>query len=174
VDGVVLINQSTVVAAGFPYVISQAGSYKLSGNLQVPTGVNGIQITASNVALDLNGFSITNADPSASTTLVRTVGAVQSVTVRNGTISCVSQALGSIPIDTAVASGTVLEDLSLLTSSGGVAFGSSVIVRRVSFPSGAVFITCPALVVDSLAQQFIRNQASSTACAFGFVSGNVI
>ena len=36
VDGQVLINQSTVIAAGgFPYVISQPGSYKLSGNLNV-------------------------------------------------------------------------------------------------------------------------------------------
>ena len=31
VDGVVLINQSTVMTSGgFPYVISQPGSYKLS------------------------------------------------------------------------------------------------------------------------------------------------
>ena len=38
VDGVVLINQSTVVAAGgFPYIISQPGSYKLSGNLIMAT-----------------------------------------------------------------------------------------------------------------------------------------
>jgi hypothetical protein len=36
VDGVVLINQSTVMAAGgFPYKITQPGSYKLSGNLAV-------------------------------------------------------------------------------------------------------------------------------------------
>ena len=34
VDGVVLINQSTVTAAGgFPYSITQSGSYRLSGNL---------------------------------------------------------------------------------------------------------------------------------------------
>ena len=39
VDGQVLINMSTVTAAGgFPYKITQAGSYKLSGNLTVPNG----------------------------------------------------------------------------------------------------------------------------------------
>jgi hypothetical protein len=44
VDGVTLINQSTVIAAGgFPYTISRPGSYKLSGNLTVPTGVDGNQ-----------------------------------------------------------------------------------------------------------------------------------
>ena len=37
VDGTVLINQSTVTAAGgFPYKIMQSGSYRLSGNLFVP------------------------------------------------------------------------------------------------------------------------------------------
>src|ERR1700722_13317331 len=59
VDGQVLISQATVIAAGgFPYKITQAGSYKLSGNLSVPVNVNGIEINASNVTLDLNGFDI--------------------------------------------------------------------------------------------------------------------
>src|SRR5260370_1300221 len=60
VDGVVLINQSTVMAAGgFPYTISVAGSYKLSGNLTVPdANTTAIRVTADNVTIDLNGFSI--------------------------------------------------------------------------------------------------------------------
>ena len=60
VDGVVLINQSTVTAAGgFPYRITQAGSYKLSGNLTVPdANTTAILITVSSVTIDLNGFSI--------------------------------------------------------------------------------------------------------------------
>lgn len=60
VDGVVLINQATVNAAGgFPYVISQSGSYKLSGNLTVPdANTTAIIAAADNVAIDLNGFSI--------------------------------------------------------------------------------------------------------------------
>jgi hypothetical protein len=60
VDGQVLINQSTVMAAGgFPYVISQPGSYKLSGNLNVTaTNTDAININSDDVALDLNGFRI--------------------------------------------------------------------------------------------------------------------
>jgi len=60
VDGVVLINQSTVVAAGgFPYKITQPGSYKLSGNLTVPdANTTAISIASVNVTLDLNGFGI--------------------------------------------------------------------------------------------------------------------
>jgi hypothetical protein len=38
VDGATLINQSTVMASGgFPYIMSQPGSYKLSGNLTMST-----------------------------------------------------------------------------------------------------------------------------------------
>ena len=59
VDGVVLINQATVNASGgFPYKITKAGSYRLSSNLIVPAGKDGIDIMADNVGLDLNGFTI--------------------------------------------------------------------------------------------------------------------
>jgi hypothetical protein len=59
VDGVTLINQSTLNAAGGTYTITQAGSYKLSGNLQVKDeNTTAILITADNVTIDLNGFSI--------------------------------------------------------------------------------------------------------------------
>lgn len=69
VDGVSLINQATVMAAGgFPYHITQSGSYKLSGNLVVastnlaPFSFGAIVIDADNVSLDLNGFSIIGPD----------------------------------------------------------------------------------------------------------------
>src|SRR5262245_59149281 len=67
VDGVDLINQSRANAgdvtpgdaAGFPVTISRAGSYRLSGNLTVPNqNTTAIEITADNVTIDLNGFSI--------------------------------------------------------------------------------------------------------------------
>ncbi len=60
VDGQILINQSTVMAAGgFPYRITQTGSYKLSGNLTVPdANTTAILVTQDNVTIDLNGFSI--------------------------------------------------------------------------------------------------------------------
>jgi len=64
VDGVVLINQASVNAAGgFPYKITVSGSYKLSSNLVLTVGgVDAIDINADNVVLDLNGFSITSVD----------------------------------------------------------------------------------------------------------------
>jgi hypothetical protein len=66
-DGVVLINQNAALAGnvtpgdapGFPVTISVAGSYRLSGNLTVPdANTAAINLTADNVTIDLNGFSI--------------------------------------------------------------------------------------------------------------------
>ncbi len=66
-DGVVLIDQTHALignvtpgdAPGFPVTISQSGSYRLDSNLILPNAIiSAIQITAPDVTLDLNGFSI--------------------------------------------------------------------------------------------------------------------
>ena len=98
VDGVVLINQSTVVRrGGFPYVISQAGSYRLSGNLTVPNAdTTAIFMNNDNITLDLNGFSILGptvcvGDPVTSCSPLGTgigvdFGHRRNITVVNGTV----------------------------------------------------------------------------------------
>ena len=67
VDGTVLINQSTITngltgcptGGHFPIIICESGSYRLSGNLTLPNSTtDAIDITADNVTIDLNGFSI--------------------------------------------------------------------------------------------------------------------
>jgi hypothetical protein len=45
-------------APGYPITLSQPGHYKLMGNLVVPANTGGILITASDVTLDLNGFTV--------------------------------------------------------------------------------------------------------------------
>jgi hypothetical protein len=65
-DGQTLIHQSNALngnvtagdAPGFPVTISRSGSFRLSANLTVPAGTNGIVIAANRVTFDLNGFSI--------------------------------------------------------------------------------------------------------------------
>lgn len=47
--------------AGFPVVIHQPGSYKLTSNLVVPSGQSGIVVVAEGVTLDLNGFAVIGA-----------------------------------------------------------------------------------------------------------------
>lgn len=67
VDGQVLIDQNKVLAGavtpgdapGFPITITRSGSYKLSSNLIVPdANTTAIEIAASHVTIDLNGFAI--------------------------------------------------------------------------------------------------------------------
>jgi hypothetical protein len=90
IDGVLLINQSTVMAAGgYPYMISQPGSYKLSGNLVADTGKNGIEISASNVFLDLNGFNIScgGATLGHRVACISGIAVIHDISIRNGTIS---------------------------------------------------------------------------------------
>ncbi len=90
VDGVVLITQAKAQAgnvtpgdaAGFPVTIAAAGSYRLAGNLQVRSNRNGILVTAAEVSIDLNGFTIDGRDAA----LTGIVGNQRSLTVRNGTI----------------------------------------------------------------------------------------
>ncbi len=62
--GVIEINQAIVEAdGGFPYVISEPGSYILTGNLSVPDGdTTAIEVRADDVTLDLNGFTIQCSD----------------------------------------------------------------------------------------------------------------
>src|SRR5579871_2894201 len=109
VDGVVLINQSNALAGnvtpgdtpGFPVTISQSGSYKLSSNLVIadPNGT-GILITADNVTIDMNGFSMigpsvcngSGTTPTSSCTVSNTsgiginAGEQTGITIMNGSI----------------------------------------------------------------------------------------
>jgi len=63
-DGVVEINAAKVAAAGgYPFIINQPGSYRLTSDLVQPTlTTDVIRISVDNVNLDLNGFSITGSN----------------------------------------------------------------------------------------------------------------
>ncbi len=91
-DGVKLLKQPSA----FPIVISTPGSYRLKSNLTVPdANTTAISITADNVTLDLNGFSIlgpTVCSGSPVTSCAPTgtgsgiVGTGSNIAVRNGTV----------------------------------------------------------------------------------------
>jgi hypothetical protein len=96
IDGQVLITQARAMSggvtpldtAGFPVTISQPGSYKLASNLTAPANTTGIEILASDVSLDLNGFSIIGQGGSPDSDGITTATAlVARVTVKNGTVS---------------------------------------------------------------------------------------
>src|SRR6266851_8204448 len=57
-EGVIEINQAKVAAqGGFPFTINHPGSYRLTGSLN-PGHRDAIEVFASPVSIDLNGFSI--------------------------------------------------------------------------------------------------------------------
>lgn len=106
VDGQILITQAKALAggvtpgdaAGFPVTISQPGSYRLSSNLTVPdANTTAIEIQASNVTLDLNGFAIlgptvcsgfpvSSCAPKGFGSGITTTSPLSGIAVRNGTV----------------------------------------------------------------------------------------
>ena len=170
VDGVTLINQSTVMAAGgFPYVIVQPGSYKLSGNLVAPAGLEAMIITATNVTLDLGGFSVTcsfGVPTKGVVSCIGDAGAVFSgstdVTIRDGAVFMTQTAGATSNFNVAMAFGNstnlILEDLHIeVANSGGAGqfpfnlfFGVNSIIRHNIFSNsglgGGVVEGCPSLI----------------------------
>jgi hypothetical protein len=91
VDGTIEINQAKVLAgSGFPYVISSPGSYRLTGNLTVSGMHDGIDVNASGVTVDLNGFSISGPGTGANTDGINVGVAASAVTVKNGMVTSVT------------------------------------------------------------------------------------
>ena len=140
VDGIVLIDQNRALAGnvtpgdgpGFPVTISRSGSYRLSGNLTV-SGANttAIQITADEVTIDLNGFSIVGpticgGSPVSCSPTGTGIGvdgqSQRNVTVVNGTV----RGMGNIGV--AVSSGGYVAKVHAHSngSSGIMAFQSVV------------------------------------------------
>ncbi len=160
VDGTVLINQSTVTAmGGFPYTITQSGSYKLSGNLVVPSGLSGIVITVPNVTIDLNGFNIASLGFTSIFTnyaIGATGTGLYNIIVRNGTLTDWTQGI----VFFSNVSLVTVQDLNVLETfniggtsiSNGIAVNVPVhsIVKRV-LTDGQVHVACPSIVSETIA-----------------------
>ena len=88
VDGTIEINDAKVKAAGgYPFVISTRGSYRLTSNLKPPASTDGIDVSASNVTIDLNGFGIIGPGSSGITPNGINASTAAEVTVENGTVT---------------------------------------------------------------------------------------
>ena len=89
-NGVVLITQADALAGGvtpgdtpgFPVTLSVSGSYRFASNLQVSTSVNGIEVTAPEVTIDMAGFRM--AGGGVGFTAISSNQ--RALTIRNGTI----------------------------------------------------------------------------------------
>jgi hypothetical protein len=83
--GDLLTRDSVTKIISLPYTISASGKYEVTADLTA-NGTDGIDINASNVTLDLGGFSITQLGSAATTTGVNDPSS-NNVVVENGTIS---------------------------------------------------------------------------------------
>src|SRR3989442_247512 len=84
-DGVIEINQAKVMAAGgFPFVISNPGSYRLTSNLVNNSASDVIQVKTDLVSIDLNGFYIVG--PSTGSGVGINASGSQLVAVTNGRV----------------------------------------------------------------------------------------
>jgi hypothetical protein len=165
VDGQILINQSTVMASGgFPYKITQPGSYKLSGNLVVPANTDGIDITTSDVSIDLNGFKISgpvtctgygsgiSCNPSFISSnginaVYNATALLSDITVRNGFVTGFGTGVGLNSND------SLIEEIHVTSNVSGIYMGSGVVRRNIASRNLAAGINAwNATVVDNSAQ----------------------
>jgi len=137
VDGTIEINQAKVMAhGGFPYVISTANtSYRLTGSLTVSsTTADAIDVSANNVTIDLNGFSITGpGTPSGS----GIAGLDANLTVENGTVI----AFGS---GTGVATGFngIVRNMRAISNGVGIQAASGSLISGSTINSNSIGIYC--------------------------------
>jgi hypothetical protein len=118
--------------SGIEYFITQPGSYYLTTNLAGVSGDIGIYIAASNVTLDLNGFSILGGPGAFFGISIGSGNA--NITVRNGTISGWSIEPGIYNNATHV----VLEHLNLSGNSQGLNCTNDTVIRDCVVSDNAV------------------------------------
>ena len=168
-----------MAASGFPFSILQPGSYKLSGSLQVPAETTGIQIFASGVTLDLNGFSLTgpitcqvqDCTPHQSVTTGIFYGVSRTV-IRNGHISGFDVGIEGEITAAGGASGTI-EDVHITNITGFGIFTLNTLVRHneIVGPGGFGLGCSQCAVIDNLV---LFNPRGGINLGGGTFSGNVV
>ncbi len=140
---------TTQDTAGFPVLITQPGSYRLTSNLEVPdAGTTAIQITANDVTLDLNGFTISGPNVCTSSPVrctfsgggigIMAVGPVNvvspaNVRVFNGTV----RGMGGHGIRM-MGDGTVVEKVNSISNGGpGIVVGEGSVLDSVAKLNGS-------------------------------------
>lgn len=93
VDGVMEINQASAMAGvglgdapGFPVTLALRGSYRLTGELNVPPDTVGIALQGNQIHLDMNGYSIVGGGGPSGEGIVTLAANSRDHRVSNGTI----------------------------------------------------------------------------------------
>ncbi len=112
------------------FKITQPGSYYLTGNITGVAGKHGIEITASGVTLDLNGFDLLGVPAMGAFDGVSvTVSSLTNIAVINGSVR--NWGDDGIDLGTLTASNCRVEDVQASGNTGtGISVGSVTIVDR--------------------------------------------
>lgn len=113
-----------VSPATYPIVISTPGHFYLTANLAVPPDMTGIRISASDVTLDLGGFTISGSGTGAASG-VTTFGSTSRVTITNGVV----RGFPGTGISTLSSTHAVIEDVTTTANNFGIRAGSDTIIR---------------------------------------------
>jgi hypothetical protein len=139
-------------AADAEIVITQAGSYYLSGNLTV-TKTIGIKIQVSGVTLDLNGFSIFRNGSSGDG--IQIVGNWDPVTITNGVIRGFASGINGSGVGGTPARACLYKDLDVNTCQTGFNVGetSTLVNCRATFCTAGGILTKKGCVLENCSAQ---------------------
>jgi parallel beta-helix repeat protein len=135
----IAINATTTPGdADSTFRISQPGSYYLTGNVTGLAGRHGIEIAASNVTLDLSGFTVDGTGSGGSFDGIRTpTSGFQSISIVNGSVS--NWAGDGVDIFTLPAEPCLVERIQSHGNLGsGIRVGSNSVIDRCTASSNAV------------------------------------
>ena len=131
------IEISRIDVASPPYVITNAGSYVFTENVQVlVSNTNGIMVLADNVSIDLNGFTFSGPVPASDFGVgIYQDGAFNGLRVHNGVLSHWGSDEDERVIGGIYAPGknNVMEDLGVRDCAGGVTVGQGGRIVNSSF-----------------------------------------
>jgi hypothetical protein len=118
------------------FIIAQSGSYALAANTVPVAGKITIKITASDVSLDLRGFTIRGSASSSDGVNAPTAG-IRNLAIVNGVIS----GCGGSGINAAVSASSRFADLHLTDNAAGNLYpGAQAVIERVNTTGGAAGI----------------------------------
>jgi parallel beta-helix repeat protein len=118
----------TGIGGSAEFLITQPGSYYLTTNVVGVSSLHGINISANNVTLDLNGFSLQGSSSAYDAIYIH--ASYTNVTVRNGNISGWSNASSTYGYGVeCYANNVILERLNVSANRYGIYLDSSGVVR---------------------------------------------
>jgi len=173
VDGVIQINQVLVTSDdGFPYNISTPNtSYRLTTSLTVPASTDGIDVSAPNVTIDLNGFSITGAGGTSAIGINAT--GEGEVTVENGTVTGFSSGTG---ID--VGNNGIVKNMHADSNGTGIVVGGPYAVIQGctanSNGSAGILLNAAGSVISGNTVNGNTNGINASPAASALIIGNTI